>query len=84
VPHTSRTIGLGRRGRLFHGKQRGDELALSALIKGKAELEETHQPQHKGPLLLRVIFHLQHMLFYRIIEKRYGLGITNTFGSSIL
>jgi hypothetical protein len=43
-PHTSRAIGLGRRERLFHGKQRGDELLLSVLIKGKAELKETHQP----------------------------------------
>ena len=39
--------------------------ALSALIKGKAELEETHQPQHKGPLFLRVIFRLQHLQFFR-------------------
>jgi hypothetical protein len=43
-PYTSLAIRLGRCGRLFHGKQRGDELALSILIDGKAELEGTHQP----------------------------------------
>ena len=39
-PHTSRATGLGRSAEgSSTGKQRGDELALSVLIKGKAELE---------------------------------------------
>src|ERR1700693_960491 len=39
----TRALGLGRHGRLFHRKERGDELALSVLIKAKDELEEPHQ-----------------------------------------
>jgi hypothetical protein len=48
--------------------------ALSPLVKGKAELEEAHQPQQKGPLLLRVIFRIQHLqLFRRVVNPTKAL-----------